>query len=464
MQIAGWVRDRQRTAGSSTCNRSRAMLNPSTPVMTTHMIVAAYMATGFTVAAVYAVGMLKGRRDAYHRRGLAVGLVLGLALAPVQIVVGDAGGALGGGSAAGEARRDGRAVANDRGRAPHDRRDPAAVAESGRSSDRGSREVSRGWPTATPGAVVHGAGRGAAGRPPERRRRCTSPSRSWWRSGSPSPRSGCGRRSGGSAAGRLPDTEVVPPSGCRCRTGDLRRPRDGLGGDRGRSSTVHRLRPNADGGRRDIATRIAFWLVATVAIYVLLGVACAWLLSPPRADATRAAGARGAGMTTFQLEVAILIAIGGGLTLYWLLGERTSAAGCGISLATGPMRERERALISGCDRTGLGSEPRLVDLRGHRIARGLPGRVRVARLRAVRAVLDRDRRDRVPRGGVRVPFVRRSGIGVATDVDEGVRCRLDRDAARARRRRGAVASGGSASPDRPSSLRSGAHGPARCRS
>jgi cytochrome bd ubiquinol oxidase subunit I len=67
-----------------------AMLNPSTPVMTTHMIVAAYMATGFTVATVYAVGMLRGRRDAYHRRGLAMGLVLGLVLAPIQIVVGDA--------------------------------------------------------------------------------------------------------------------------------------------------------------------------------------------------------------------------------------------------------------------------------------------------------------------------------------------------------------------------------------
>jgi cytochrome d ubiquinol oxidase subunit I len=67
----------------------RAMLNPSTPVMTTHMLVAAYMATGLGVASVYAVGMLKGRRDEYHRRGLAVGLVLGLALAPVQIAVGD---------------------------------------------------------------------------------------------------------------------------------------------------------------------------------------------------------------------------------------------------------------------------------------------------------------------------------------------------------------------------------------
>ncbi len=67
----------------------RAMLNPSTPVMTTHMLIAAYMATGLGVASVYAVGMLKGRRDEYHRRGLAVGLVLGLALAPVQIFVGD---------------------------------------------------------------------------------------------------------------------------------------------------------------------------------------------------------------------------------------------------------------------------------------------------------------------------------------------------------------------------------------
>ena len=57
--------------------------------MTTHMLVAAYMATGLGVASVYAVGMLKGRRDEYHRRGLAVGLVLGLVLAPVQIAVGD---------------------------------------------------------------------------------------------------------------------------------------------------------------------------------------------------------------------------------------------------------------------------------------------------------------------------------------------------------------------------------------
>ncbi len=66
-----------------------AMLNSSTPVMTTHMMLAAYMATGLSVAAVYAFAMLRGRRDAYHRRGLALGLTIGLALAPVQVVVGD---------------------------------------------------------------------------------------------------------------------------------------------------------------------------------------------------------------------------------------------------------------------------------------------------------------------------------------------------------------------------------------
>jgi cytochrome d ubiquinol oxidase subunit I len=67
----------------------RAMLNPSTPVMTTHMLIAAYTATGLGVASVYAVGLLRGRRDTYHRRGLAVGLAIGLTLAPVQILVGD---------------------------------------------------------------------------------------------------------------------------------------------------------------------------------------------------------------------------------------------------------------------------------------------------------------------------------------------------------------------------------------
>jgi cytochrome d ubiquinol oxidase subunit I len=57
--------------------------------MTTHMMLAAYMATGLSVAAVYATGMLRGRRDPYHRRGMALGLAIGLWLAPAQVVVGD---------------------------------------------------------------------------------------------------------------------------------------------------------------------------------------------------------------------------------------------------------------------------------------------------------------------------------------------------------------------------------------
>lgn len=46
-----------------------AMLNPATPVQTTHMILAAFMVAGFGVAAVYATGWLRGRRDRYHRLG-----------------------------------------------------------------------------------------------------------------------------------------------------------------------------------------------------------------------------------------------------------------------------------------------------------------------------------------------------------------------------------------------------------
>ena len=41
------------------------------------MILAAYLVTGFLVASVYAVGMLRGRRDRYHRLGLLIPLTVG---------------------------------------------------------------------------------------------------------------------------------------------------------------------------------------------------------------------------------------------------------------------------------------------------------------------------------------------------------------------------------------------------
>jgi len=54
-----------------------------------HMVLAAYMVSGFTVAGVYAAGILRGRRDRYHRLGFALGFVPAAVLTPFQIFVGD---------------------------------------------------------------------------------------------------------------------------------------------------------------------------------------------------------------------------------------------------------------------------------------------------------------------------------------------------------------------------------------
>ena len=66
-----------------------AMFNNATPVQTVHMILAAFMVTGFAVAAVYAFAMLRGRRDRYHTAGLLMPLIVATAITPAQIVVGD---------------------------------------------------------------------------------------------------------------------------------------------------------------------------------------------------------------------------------------------------------------------------------------------------------------------------------------------------------------------------------------
>jgi cytochrome d ubiquinol oxidase subunit I len=70
-------------------NPFAAMLNPSTPFETVHMILACYVATGFGAAAVYAVGMLRGKRDDYHRKGLLICMAVGAVAIPLQIVSGD---------------------------------------------------------------------------------------------------------------------------------------------------------------------------------------------------------------------------------------------------------------------------------------------------------------------------------------------------------------------------------------
>lgn len=65
-----------------------AMFNPATGAQTTHMIVAAYMVTGFLVASVYAAARLRGRETMYHRRAMLLGLALGAGCAPLQLFVG----------------------------------------------------------------------------------------------------------------------------------------------------------------------------------------------------------------------------------------------------------------------------------------------------------------------------------------------------------------------------------------
>ncbi|MFE1445763.1 cytochrome ubiquinol oxidase subunit I [Streptomyces olivaceoviridis] len=66
-----------------------AMLNPASPPQTVHMILAAFMVSSFLTAAVYAVALLRGRRDAYHKAGFAIPFTVGAVVAPFQIVVGD---------------------------------------------------------------------------------------------------------------------------------------------------------------------------------------------------------------------------------------------------------------------------------------------------------------------------------------------------------------------------------------
>lgn len=65
-----------------------AIFNSAAPLQFLHMFLAAYMVVGFSIAAVYAVGMLRGRNDRLHRVGLAVPLLFAVVVTPIQPVVG----------------------------------------------------------------------------------------------------------------------------------------------------------------------------------------------------------------------------------------------------------------------------------------------------------------------------------------------------------------------------------------
>ncbi len=155
-----------------------------------HMILAAYMVTGFLVAGVYAAGILRGRRDPYHYAGFALGFVPAALLTPFQILVGDTAA---------------RAIA-------HDQPVKFASMEYVPSTSRHSGWVSCCWP---PDCGRPGSGGGAAGCRPSG---CSGrPARSAaWRQSRPWSAAGWSRRSAGSpgwSTGCRPPLRRPPPTG-----------------------------------------------------------------------------------------------------------------------------------------------------------------------------------------------------------------------------------------------------------
>ena len=66
-----------------------AMLNPAAAHEVLHMTLAAFIATGFAVAAIHAFFLLRDRRNAFHRNALGIALALGCISAPLQLISGD---------------------------------------------------------------------------------------------------------------------------------------------------------------------------------------------------------------------------------------------------------------------------------------------------------------------------------------------------------------------------------------
>jgi cytochrome d ubiquinol oxidase subunit I len=67
----------------------KVFFNGAFPLMALHMLVAAYLVGGFLIASVYAVGMLRGKRDRYHRLGFIIPFTVAAIAAPLQMAVGD---------------------------------------------------------------------------------------------------------------------------------------------------------------------------------------------------------------------------------------------------------------------------------------------------------------------------------------------------------------------------------------
>ena len=86
---AAGLHPRRRRQGHRSRTASRSSSTTRRPYEVPHMILAAYMVVGFLVASIYAVGMLKGRRDRLHRLGLLIPLTIACIATPLQLLVGD---------------------------------------------------------------------------------------------------------------------------------------------------------------------------------------------------------------------------------------------------------------------------------------------------------------------------------------------------------------------------------------
>jgi cytochrome d ubiquinol oxidase subunit I len=65
------------------------IFNKAMPLMAAHMVLAAYVAGGFLISSVYAVGLLRGRDDRYHRLGFMIPFSVAAVAIFVQMGVGD---------------------------------------------------------------------------------------------------------------------------------------------------------------------------------------------------------------------------------------------------------------------------------------------------------------------------------------------------------------------------------------
>lgn len=66
-----------------------AMTNPASGAQVTHMVIAAYLVTGFSVAAFYAWKLLRNPHDDYCRRAFTLSLLLAVVFVPIQMLAGD---------------------------------------------------------------------------------------------------------------------------------------------------------------------------------------------------------------------------------------------------------------------------------------------------------------------------------------------------------------------------------------